>query len=42
MESFAKAKDVVAYEYGLTHPRTAIVIRNLSRVRNRRLDFSGM
>lgn len=42
MESFGKAKDVFSYEYGLTHPRTAIVIRNLARVRQRRLDFSGM
>ena len=40
MESFQKAKDVFSYEYGLTHPRTAAVLRNLSRIRQRKLDFS--
>ena len=36
-ESFGKAKDVFSYEYGLTHPRTSIAVRNLSRIRQRRL-----
>lgn len=40
VESFQKAKDVFSYEYGLTHPRTAAVLRNLSRIRQRKLDFS--
>jgi len=40
VESFQKAKDVFTYEYGLTHPRTTTVLRNLSRIRQRRLDFS--
>merc|ERR1719409_1056922 len=40
VESFQKAKDVFSYEYGHTHPRTALVMRNLSRVRQRRMDFT--
>jgi hypothetical protein len=40
VESFQKAKDVFSYEYGLTHPRTSTVLRNLTRIRQRRLDFS--
>jgi hypothetical protein len=35
-----QAKDVFSYEYGHTHPRTALVMRNLSRVRQRRMDFT--
>ena len=40
IESFQKAQDVFSYEYGLTHPRTGTVMRNLSRIRQRRLDFA--
>ena len=40
VESFQKAKDVFTYEYGLAHPRTSTALRNLSRIRHRRLDFA--
>ncbi|KAJ1490251.1 hypothetical protein T484DRAFT_3369180 [Baffinella frigidus] len=39
IESFQRARDVFAYEHGLSHPRTATVMRNLARVKNRRFDF---
>uniref|UniRef100_A0A7S0M762 Kinesin light chain n=1 Tax=Cryptomonas curvata TaxID=233186 RepID=A0A7S0M762_9CRYP len=38
-ESYERAGDVFRFEFGLTHPRTAVVMRNLSKVRQRRLDF---
>mmetsp|Transcript_10625 Transcript_10625/g.35558 ORF Transcript_10625/g.35558 Transcript_10625/m.35558 type:complete len:965 (-) Transcript_10625:237-3131(-) len=39
LESFLKAKDVFVYEFGFVHPRTSTVMRNLERIRSRKLDF---
>ncbi len=39
IESFQKASDVFQFEFGIGHPRSATVMRNLTRVRQRNFDF---
>ena len=39
IESYQKASDVFQYEFGLAHPRSSTVMRNLSRVKQRTFDF---
>lgn len=39
IESYSKGCDVFRFEFGLTHPRTATAMRNLTKVKQRRFDF---